>query len=114
IWEGDGGHDDMNEHANIVAPNAKEQEKLPDKLQLLLYWLANEDIYTSPYVRNWLKRTPRDEAADILARIADYAQPESRSIVNMLVLGLVMMFTTSQVVLPKSPAGRKAGIRAAL
>lgn len=104
----------MSEQDQIAALGAGSPQKPPEDLRTLLYWLANEDIYTSPYVRNWLKRTPREEAADVLAHISEYAQPESRSFFHQGFLGLLMMFTTAEVVTKKSPAGRKAGTRAAM
>jgi hypothetical protein len=104
----------MSKETSYHSPLTAEQEKAADQLKTLRYWLATEDIYTSTYVREWLERTPVEEAADVLARIAENAQPEPHSLWYMFSRGFTMMFTTSEIISDKSPAGRKAGIRAAL
>jgi hypothetical protein len=88
-------------------------ERRAEELSTLKYWLANEDVYTSNYVRKWLERTPSKEAADTLDTIAQYAGPEPHSLWWMLFHGLTAMLTTAEIISEKSPAGRKAGIRAA-
>lgn len=90
------------------------EQKRSDDHRTLVYWLANEDVYTSPYVRNWLKSTPPIEVADMLADIARNARPETISLGDMIMQGVLMMFTTSAIISEKSPSGRKAGTRAAI
>jgi hypothetical protein len=85
-----------------------------EELSTLKYWLANEDLYTSAYVRKWLERTSPQVAAATLAEISEYAQQEPHSIVWMLIHGLTAMLTTAEIISEKSPAGRKVGIRAAM
>jgi len=85
-----------------------------EELTTLQYWLANEDVYTSDYVRKWLERTPPERAADTLASIAQYAQPESHSFWWMMFHGLTTMLTTAEIISENSPAGRKMGVRAAM
>lgn len=80
----------------------------------LQYWLANEDLYMSSWVRKWLERTPPEEAEAMLAEIAEMAQPESHSLLRMYFHGLISMLTTAEIISEKSPAGRKAGTRAAM
>jgi hypothetical protein len=104
----------MNEETPYDSPPSAGQQRAADQLKTLRYWLATEDIYTSTYVREWLERTPLEEAAGILAGIAEYAQPEPHSFWYMFSRGFTMMFTTSEIISDRSPAGRKAGIRAAL
>ena len=104
--------DTRDAEARQAAPD--EAHRRDEEVLTLQYWLANEDIYTSTFVKNWLKRTPRGEAADALASIAKYARPESRSPLTMMFLGLTAMLTTAEIISINSPAGRKAGIRAAL
>ncbi len=98
---------------------AVDREDLPDQLridqlQILRRWLANEDIYTSEVVRDWLQRTQPHEAADSLARIAETAYPDPHTLGFLLFHGYMTVFTTSEIVTPRSPAGRRAGVRAAL
>jgi hypothetical protein len=90
------------------------EQKRAEELSTLQYWLANEDVYTSAYVLKWLERTPGDVAADMLAVIAKNARPESRSLWWMMFHGLASMLTTAEIISENSPAGRKAGIRAAM
>ena len=80
--------------------------------QELRYWLANEDWYMSRYTRDWLDRTPRDRAVDVLAGIAEGADREPRSV---FAAGLLLMawFSISGSV-SSGPNVRKAGTRAAL
>jgi len=85
-----------------------------DERTTLQYWFANEDIYTSAYVRKWLERTPSDEVGDVLAGIAQYALPEPHSLLWMVFHALTAMLTTAEIISEKSPAGRKSGIRAAM
>jgi hypothetical protein len=95
-------------------PSHEDAGKHEEELSTLQYWLVNEDVYTSSYVLKWLKRTPSQEAADTLACIAQQAYPESHSLAWMFFHGLTAMLTTAEIVSKNSPAGRKAGIRAAL
>ena len=88
--------------------------KRAEELNTLRYWLANEDIYTSAYVRKWLERTPREAAVDTLAEMARTARPESHSLLRMMFHALTAMLTTAEIISDNSPAGRKAGIRAAM
>ena len=81
---------------------------------MVRYWLANEDRYMSGYVRNYLETTPFSEASDDLALIATSAGCEPHSLLNALLGGFLKVFTTAESVNERSPAGRKAGIRAAL
>jgi hypothetical protein len=104
----------MNQKIQPVAVSTKPQHRLPERLRTLNYWLATEDVYTSDYVRNWLKRTPPHEAMNVLARIAENASPEPHSVLYSAYRGCLMIFTTSEAVSEKGPAGRKAGVRAAL
>lgn len=88
--------------------------ELSDELRLVMYWLANEDLYTSDSVRIWMDRNPPETVADDLARLAANAQPEPRSFWYGLFRGFMMAFGTSDAVSEKGPGGRKAGVRAAL
>ncbi len=88
--------------------------RLPKRLHKLLYWLANEDVYTSDYVRGWLERMPPREVADDLLLIATYAQPEPHSLWHAIWRGVIMLLATTDSVSETGPAGRKAGTRAAL
>lgn len=83
-------------------------------IQYLVYWLANEDVYTSDYVRKWIESTPREEAAGVLAELANMAQPEPRSFWYGMFRAYMVAFGTSDSVNPKGPAGRKAGTRAGM
>lgn len=103
----------MDPHSRHVNSDGDVQKRA-DELSTLQYWLANEDVYTSAYVRKWLERTPPDEAADTLASIARYARPEPHSLLWMLFHGLTATLTTAEIISENSPAGRKAGIRAAI
>ena len=81
----------------------------------LRYWLVNEDWYMSRHTREWLERTPPDEAADLLARIAQDANPEPRSAWSMFLTGIASSgFSPSNAIAGKGPDERKAGTRAAL
>lgn len=75
--------------------------------------LAQEDVYMSHSTREWLKRTPHEEALNILAEIAADAQPERRSIVQHCVTMLLASFATSDGLNPKAVA-RRVGTRAAI
>jgi hypothetical protein len=85
-----------------------------EELTTLRYWLANEDVYMSSYVRGWLERTPPAEAADVLAGVSESAQPEPHSLWWTIFRGLILTFATSEGVSKNSPAARKVGTRAAL
>jgi predicted nucleic acid-binding protein len=81
----------------------------------LRYWLANEDWYMSRYTREWLQRTPSDEATDTLAAIAEDAVAEPRA--PWAVMATVVAsagLATSDGIGGKGPGARKAGTRAAL
>jgi hypothetical protein len=81
----------------------------------LRYWLANEDWYMSRYTREWLQRTPGDEASDTLAAIAVDAVAEPRA--PWAVMATVVAsagLATSDGIGGKGPGARKAGTRAAL
>lgn len=81
----------------------------------LRYWLGNEDWYMSQYTRQWLDRTPSDEAADILALIAEDAQPEPREFWSVLATFFANTgLATSTGIAGGGPKARKAGTRAAL
>jgi hypothetical protein len=95
-------------------PGSNKDLLLPERLHKLLYWLANEDVYTSDYVRGWLERTPPEQAADDLFLIARLAQPEPHSIWYAFLRATIMVLATADSVSELSPAGRKAGLRAAL
>ena len=87
----------------------------PDQLYVRLrFWLASEDIYTSPFVSHWLERTPKQRAADVLAEVSIHAGKEPRALIPMMLSAYMMAFSTSEVVTDKSPAGRKSGVRAAM
>jgi len=77
----------------------------------LRYWLANEDWDMSQYTRRWLERTAPTEAADVLAKIAEGAQPEPSSLLYRLVLVVALSGFANSV---GGVAERKAGVRAAL
>ncbi len=81
---------------------------------MVRYWLANEDRYMSGYVRKYLETTPFDEASNDLELIASSAGREPHSLFDALLGGFLQVFTTAESVNESSPAGRKAGIRAAL
>ncbi len=108
----------MNEATLVTIPplaaHGEDARKRAEERSTLQYWLANEDVYTSAYVRKWLERTPPEEVADTLAQIAEYAHPESRSFFSMFFHGLISMLTTAEIISEKSPAGRKIGIRSAM
>ncbi len=104
----------MSDRGDRAAKKPAPQPGHKDEIETLRYWLANEDVYTSPYVRNWLERTPIAYAADALAQIASQAQPDSRTPWSLLSRGFRAMFTASEIITEKSPAGRKAGVRAAM
>lgn len=104
----------MTEVSSRPAEAADGAQKRAEERTTLQYWLANEDVYTSAWVRKWLERTPPQEAADTLAVIAEYANPEPHSLVRMYLHGLIAMLTTAEIISENSPAGRKSGIRAAL
>lgn len=81
----------------------------------LRYWLANEDWYPSQYTRQWLERTPAEEAADTLAHVAEDAQPEPRAFWSVAITFLsIAGLTTSDGIAGSGPGARKAGTRAAL
>ena len=104
----------MNQNTTTAPSAPRQRPALPEHLRTLHYWLANEDVYTSDYVRNWLTRTPPRQAMDTLARIAENARPEPHSMLYAIFRGMLMIFTTSETVSETGPAGRKAGLRAAL
>lgn len=81
----------------------------------LRYWLVNEDWYMSRHTREWLEATPADEAADLLARVAQDAQPEPRSAWSMFITGFASAgFAPSNAIAGAGPNNRKSGIRAAV
>ena len=80
--------------------------------QKLRYWLANEDWYISSHTRDWLVRTPPEEAARTLAEIAESAGLERGGLLS-LAQTLLAAFSISGSV-TTGPASRKAGIRAAI
>ncbi len=61
-----------------------------------------------------MEREPRKEVAEMLTKIANVANHEPHTLWTLLFNSFVGVFTTSEVVTEHSPAGRKAGIRAAL
>lgn len=67
----------------------------------------------SRYTREWLERTPPDQAAEALARIAERAQAEPHSLVNQFVGMLTAAFATSPN-LEGGRVARRVGTRAAL
>lgn len=77
----------------------------------LRYWLANEDWDMSQYTRNWLECTPPSDAADVLAGIAEGAQPEPSSPLYRVVLAVALSGFANSVA---GVGERKAGVRAAL
>lgn len=81
----------------------------------LRHWLANEDWYMSRHTRRWLDTTPADVAADTLARIAEAAVPEPRSLWGVFLTAVATSgFSPSGAIAGQGPADRKAGVRAAL
>src|SRR5690242_12732445 len=81
----------------------------------LRYWLTNEDWYMSSHTRRWLESTQLQEAADLLARIAEDANPEPRwGLSAFLSVLAVSGFSFTGAIAGKGPQIRKAGIRAAL
>ncbi len=82
--------------------------------QALRYWLATEDVYISPYVREWLAKTDRCAAVDTLFGFALHAASEPRSIFRMMINGYMVVFSSSEIVRDNTPGARKAGKRAAL
>lgn len=78
-------------------------------------WLIHEDVYLSRHTREWLKTTPPEVAADMLARIAQDAALESAHPVALFLRGFVLAgFTPSMAILGGSVYDRRAGIRAAI
>jgi len=109
----------MNEATVVDSPSPRtdageDAQRRSEERTTLQYWFANEDVYTSAYVRKWLERTPPDEVGDVLAAIAQYARPEPHSLLWMVFHALTAMLTTAEIISEKSPAGRKSGIRAAM
>ncbi|MCW3052163.1 MAG: hypothetical protein JWN14_1333 [Chthonomonadales bacterium] len=109
----------MNEATLLDSPSPRtdageDAQRRSEERTTLQYWFANEDVYTSAYVRKWLERTPSDEVGDVLAAIAQYAHPEPHSLLWMAFHALTAMLTTAEIISEKSPAGRKSGIRAAM
>ena len=78
-------------------------------------WFVHEDIYLSAFTRQWLERTPPDEAADLLAHIAQDAQLEGLSLLALLARSFALAgFSPSLAIAGGGVYARKAGIRAAL
>ncbi len=95
--------------------DAKSHHDLGVEESELRYWLANEDWYISQYARQWLLRTPPQEAADVLARIAEDAQAEPRSFFSVAATVIATSgFATSTGIAGEGPDARRAGTRAAL
>lgn len=63
--------------------------------------------------REWLKRTPPEQALDILAKIAEDAQPDRQSFLQYFLTLLLASFATSDGLNPKAVA-RRVGTRAAM
>jgi hypothetical protein len=81
----------------------------------LRYWLANEDWYTSQYTRRWLDKTPPEQAANVLAHIAEGADAEPRAGWGAVVTAMANSgFFPSDAIAGGKPQARKAGTRAAL
>jgi hypothetical protein len=81
----------------------------------LRHWLVLEDWYMSNHTRAWLQRTPPEQAADTLARIAADADREPRSPWSVIATGIATAgFTPSGAIAGSGPVNRKAGVRAAL
>jgi hypothetical protein len=81
----------------------------------LEYWLANEDWYRSRFTRDWLARTPREKAVEVLARLVEGADPEPRSLWAIFLAGFASSgFAPSSSVAGKGVRIRKIGVRAAL
>jgi hypothetical protein len=81
----------------------------------LRYWLTNEDWYFSQHTRAWLERTPRGEAAEVLARVAADAALEPRTVGNFFAtLVTTAGLTPAGAIAGVGPHERKAGTRAAL
>ena len=78
-------------------------------------WLASEDWYPSAHTKAWLERTPRKEAADVLAHFAAQADLEPLNPFALaLMVGVTAGFVPSQGAAGRGVLNRKAGIRAAL
>ena len=78
-------------------------------------WLADEDWYPSAHTKAWLEKTPRKEAADVLARFAQKADLEPLNPLSVAAMvGVMAGFVPSQGAMGRRVLDRKAGIRAAL
>jgi hypothetical protein len=104
----------MSEQTRSIGNGDQVTDRNAQELVDLRHWLANEDVYTSNQVRNWLQHNTPARAANVLAMIAANARPEPHSILYMILRGLAMVFTTSEAVSEHGPAGRKAAKRAAM
>ncbi len=81
----------------------------------LRHWLSIEDWYPSAYTRSFLERTPKEEAADLLAHIAQDADCETPTLWWAIIMAFMASgFTTSAGVMGRRSTDIKAGIRAAL
>ena len=80
----------------------------------LRHLLALEDWYMSDATREWLAQTPPEQAVNILARIADEAQPEPHSLLPQVAGGFAAVFATSENVGIGGVVSRRVGTRAAL
>lgn len=78
-------------------------------------WLADEDWYPSAHTKEWLRRTPKAEAADTLYTLAQAADLEPMNPWSVFVMiGVLAGFVPSQGAAGRKVLDRKAGIRAAL
>ncbi len=98
----------------ISAPTAPAQAEFLS-LAELHQWLADEDWYPSAHTREWLRRTPKAEAADTLYTLAREADLEPMHPWAVFVRLVVLAgFAPSQGAAGRKVLDRKAGIRAAL
>ncbi|MDX1931182.1 MAG: hypothetical protein SFU56_01115 [Capsulimonadales bacterium] len=81
----------------------------------LRYWFNIEDWYPSTYTKNFLARTPREDASDLLAHIAQDAECQTPTVWWVVLMAfLASGFSTSTGVAGRKITDKRAGIRAAL